>query len=78
MLKYLYMLETNMIASTSEVTVVFPGFNMGTLLANNNKMLEEPSKVPTPACVVCLVVMKYLNKMVNDKSTQVCLILCNR
>lgn len=60
-----------MIASSNQVTVVFPGYNMGQLLANNYKMLETP-KVPTPFCLVCTVLMKYLNEEVKDKSNQVC------
>lgn len=60
-----------MIASSDQVTVVFPGYNMGQLLANNYKMLEEP-KVPTPFCLVCTVVMKYLNTEIKDKSNDVC------
>lgn len=68
----LFFLETNMIASSSQVTVVFPGYNMGQLLANNYKMLESP-EVPTPFCLVCTVLMKYLNEEVKDKSNQVCL-----
>lgn len=59
-----------MIATSGQVTVVFPGYNMGQLLANNYKMLEDP-KVPTPVCLVCTVLMKYLNKEVKDKSNQV-------
>ncbi|XP_060879577.1 prosaposin-like isoform X2 [Metopolophium dirhodum] len=62
-------LDTNMIATAGQITIVFPGYNMGQLLANNYKMLEEP-KVPTPFCVVCTVVMKYLNGEIKDKSNQ--------
>ncbi|XP_027843877.2 prosaposin isoform X2 [Aphis gossypii] len=62
-------LETNMIATAGQVTVVFPGYNMGQLLANNYKMLEEP-KVPTPFCLVCTVVMKYLHSVIRDKNNQ--------
>uniref|UniRef100_A0A2H8TIU9 Sulfated glycoprotein 1 n=1 Tax=Melanaphis sacchari TaxID=742174 RepID=A0A2H8TIU9_9HEMI len=62
-------LETNMIATAGQITVVFPGYNMGQLLANNYKMLEEP-KIPTPFCVVCTVVMKYLNSEIRDKTNQ--------
>lgn len=68
----IYFLVTNMIADSDQVTIVFPGYNMGQLLANNYKMLEEP-KVPTPLCIVCTVAMKYLNTEVQDKSNQVCL-----
>ncbi|XP_008187613.1 uncharacterized protein LOC100169068 isoform X1 [Acyrthosiphon pisum] len=62
-------LETNMIATAGQITIVFPGYNMGQLMANNYKMLEEP-KVPTPFCIVCTVVMKYLNGEIKDKSNQ--------
>jgi len=67
-----YFLVTNMIAASDQVTIVFPDYDMGQLLANNYKMLEEP-KVPTPFCVICTVVMKYLNGEIKDKSNQVCL-----
>lgn len=60
-----------MIASSEKVTVIFPGYDVGQLLANNYKMLEEP-KVPTPFCLVCTVVMKYLHDVVKDKNDQVC------
>lgn len=63
-----------MIATAGQVTVVFPGYNMGQLLANNYKMLEEP-KVPTPFCLVCTVVMKYLHSVIRDKNNQVCQLL---
>lgn len=66
-----FFLETNMIATAGQVTIVFPGYNMGQLLANNYKMLEE-SKIPTPFCVICKVVLKYLNGEIKDKSNQVC------
>lgn len=59
-----------MIASSDKVTVVFPGYDIGQLLANNYKMLEEP-KVPTPFCLVCTVVMKYLHGAIQDKTNQV-------
>lgn len=62
-------IESNMIATSGLVTVVLPGYNMGQLLANNYKMLEEP-KIPTPFCLVCTVVMKYLNSEIEDKSNQ--------
>jgi len=68
----LIFLVTNMIAASDQVTVVFPGYDMGKLLANNYKMLEEP-KILTPLCVICLAVMKYLNLEVQDKSNTVCL-----
>lgn len=59
-----------MIATSGQVTLVFPGYNMGQLLANNYKMLEG-QKVPTPFCLICTVLMKYLNNEVKDKSNQV-------
>lgn len=59
-----------MIASSGKVSVVFPGYDMGKMIANNYKMLEEP-KVPTPLCLVCTVVMKYLHGMIKDRSNQV-------
>jgi len=68
---YLYILVTNMIAASDQVTIVFPDYDMGQLLANNYKMLEE-SKVPTPFCLICTVIMKYLNGEIKDKSNQVC------
>lgn len=68
---YLFFLDSNIIASSGQVTIVFPGYNMGQLLANNYKMLEEP-KVPTPFCLVCTVVMKYLHGVIKDKTNQVC------
>lgn len=74
--KYSYcltFLDSNVIATTGQVTVVFPGFSVGELLSNNYKMLEEP-KVPTPFCLVCTVVMKYINNEVKDKSNQVCVV----
>lgn len=61
---------TNMIAASDQVTIVFPDYDMGQLLANNYKMLEEPT-VPTPFCLICTVVMKYLNGEIKDKSNQV-------
>lgn len=60
-----------MIATSGLVTVVLPGYNMGQLLANNYKMLAQP-KVPTPFCLVCTVVMKYLNSEIKDTTNQVC------
>lgn len=73
-LKGLYLcLESNMVATSGLVTVVLPGYNMGQLLTNNYKMLEEP-KLPTPMCLICTVVMKYLNSEIKDKSNQVCFI----
>lgn len=63
-------LETNMIATAGKITIVFPGYNMGQLMTNNYKMLEEP-KIPTPFCLVCTVVMKYLNSEIKDKSNEV-------
>ncbi|CAI6377373.1 unnamed protein product [Macrosiphum euphorbiae] len=63
-------LETNMIATDGQITLVFPGYNMGQLMANNYKMLEEP-KVTIPFdCIVCKTVMKYLNGEIKDKSNQ--------
>ncbi|KAL4148278.1 hypothetical protein QTP88_002555 [Uroleucon formosanum] len=62
-------LETNMIATAGKITIVFPGYNMGQLMTNNYKMLEEP-KIPTPFCLVCTVVMKYLNSEIKDKSNE--------
>jgi len=59
-----------MVVFSDQVTLVFPGNNIGQLLANNYKMLEEP-KVPTPFCLVCTVVMKYVNGEIKDKSNQV-------
>lgn len=63
-----------MIVSSDQVTLVFPGNNIGQLLANNYKMLEEPN-LPTPFCLVCTVVMKYVNGEIKDKSNQVWWIL---
>jgi len=60
-----------MIATAGQITIVFPGYNMGQLMANNYKMLEEP-KVRDPICIVCKIVMKYLNDEIKDKSNQVC------
>lgn len=60
-----------MIVSSEKVSVIIPGYDIGTLLVNNYKMLEEP-KVPTPFCLICTVVMKYLHGVVKDKSNQVC------
>lgn len=59
-----------MVAVSEQVTVVFPEYDMGKLLVNNYKMLEEP-EVPTPFCLICTVVMKYLNSAVKDKANQV-------
>lgn len=67
-----FVLETNMIVSSSQVTLVFPGYDIGQLLSNNYKMLLEEPKVPTPLCLVCTVVMKYLNTEIKDKSNDVC------
>ncbi|VVC25407.1 Hypothetical protein CINCED_3A004152 [Cinara cedri] len=62
-------IDTNMVASSGLVTIAFPGYDIGKLLTNNHRMLEEP-KVPTPFCLVCTIVMKYLNNVVKDKSNQ--------
>lgn len=62
-----------MVVSSGQVTVVLPGYNIGQLIANNYRILEKP-KVPTPFCVICTVVMKYLNGEIKDKSNQVCLV----
>ncbi|XP_060857107.1 prosaposin-like isoform X2 [Metopolophium dirhodum] len=62
-------LETNMIATAGQITIVFPGYNMGQLMANNYKMLEDP-KVTKPFCIVCTIVIKYLNGEIKDKSNQ--------
>jgi len=60
-----------MIATDGQITLVFPGYNMGQLMANNYKMLDEP-KVTVPFdCVVCKTVIKYLNGEIKDKSNQV-------
>lgn len=59
-----------MIASSGQVTIIFPEYNLWDLLSNNHKMLNEP-KVPTPLCLVCTVVMKYVNNEVKEKSNQV-------
>jgi len=63
-----------MVVSSGQITVVFPGYNIGQLLVNDFKMLEEP-KVLTPLCLLCTVVLKYINNAVKDKSNQVCYIL---
>ncbi|XP_050533788.1 prosaposin isoform X2 [Daktulosphaira vitifoliae] len=62
-------IETNMIAKTDKVTIVFPGLNIGQMIINDYKMPVK-SKVPTPFCLICTVLMKYLNKVVEDKSNQ--------
>lgn len=64
------LLDTNMIASSNQVTLAFPGYDVGTLFSNNHGMIKEP-KIPTPFCLTCTVVMKYMNKVVNDKTNQV-------
>lgn len=64
------LLDTNMIASSSQVTIAFPGYDVGSLLSNNRKMLKEPTML-TPLCLVCTIVMKYLNRAVEDKTNQV-------
>eukprot|EP00102_Acyrthosiphon_pisum_P020690 XP_016657900.1 PREDICTED: prosaposin-like [Acyrthosiphon pisum] len=63
-------LETNMIATAGQTTIVFPGYNMGQLMANNYKMLEEPKVTNLYYCKVCTIVMKYLNGEIKDKSNQ--------
>ncbi|XP_050430702.1 prosaposin isoform X2 [Adelges cooleyi] len=62
-------IETNMIAETNQAKVIFPGLNLGQLITNNYQMPAQP-KVPTPLCLVCTVLMKYLNRVVEDKSNQ--------
>lgn len=59
-----------MIATSEKVTIVFPDYNIGHLLANDYKMLGK-LKVPTPFCLVCTVVMKYLHGAIKNKSNQV-------
>lgn len=63
-------LETKIIANSGQVTLIFPGTNIAQFLANNNNKLQEP-EVPTPFCLICTVVMKYLNSEIKDKSNQV-------
>lgn len=62
-----------MVVSSGQVTLVLPGYNIGQLITNNYKVLEK-SKVPTPFCLICTAVMKYLNNEIKDKSNQVCLV----
>lgn len=61
-----------MVTTSDKVTIVLPNFDMGQLLANNYKMIEKSEEVPTPFCLLCTIVMKYLNSVVKDKSNQVC------